>query len=106
MIVWPCARRGEQPCLSCRKPYFQAVTSLTISIPPELKSRLKAEARRMRTSCAAIVRDSVRVHLKRKDRGKLSLYERTKHLCGIGDSGVKDLATNPKYLKGLGEGRK
>ena len=78
------------------------MTSLTIKIPPELKNRLEAEAQLLGKSYSAVVRDSLATSLTRKKRGKLSLYERTKHLCGIGASGVSDLATNSKHLKNYG----
>jgi len=82
------------------------MTSLTIKIPTELKTRLEIEARFSGKSCSAIVRDSLEKRLKRKKKSTMSLYERTKHLCGSCNSGVPDLATNPKYMKGFGEWRK
>jgi len=82
------------------------MTSLTIKIQPELKVLLETEARFSGKSVSAVVRDSVATCLARKKRGKLSLYERTKHLCGIVASGVPDLATNPKFMKGFGGWRK
>jgi len=84
------------------------MTSLTVKIPPELKTRLEIEARLSGKSVSAVVRNSVEEQLRIRKKGKrrLSLYERTKHLCGSLRSGVKDLATNPKYLEGLGEWRR
>ena len=35
-----------------------------------------------------------------------SLYNLAKDLCGCFDSGVTDLSTNPKHLKGFGEWRR
>jgi hypothetical protein len=80
------------------------VTSLTIKLSTGLKSKLAAAARLRGRSVSAEVREAVEHRLRRGHRArKPSLYERTKHLCGCFDSGVKDLATNPKYLEGLGE---
>jgi hypothetical protein len=42
----------------------------------------------------------------KKRRGKKpSLLDRLRDLAGKGDSGIADLATNPKYLKGFGRWR-
>ena len=35
-----------------------------------------------------------------------SLHERMKEFCGIVDSGIPDLATNKKHMKGFGRSRK
>lgn len=80
------------------------MTSLTIKLSTGLKSQLEAAARLRGRSVSAEVREAVEHRLRRGRRThKPSLYERTKYLCGCFDSGVKDLATNPKYLEGLGE---
>ena len=80
------------------------MTSLTIKLPTALKHELEATARRGGRSVSAVVREAVEGRLRQGRRArKTSLYERTKHLCGCVTSGVKDLATNPKYLEGLGE---
>jgi len=34
---------------------------------------------------------------------KPSVWDLTKDTCGIVDSGITDLASNPKHLEGLGE---
>jgi hypothetical protein len=82
---------------------FLVMASLTIKLPPGLKTELEAAARLRGRSASAIVREAVEQRLRKSHRiQKASLYERTRHLCGCFDSGVTDLATNPKYLEGLG----
>jgi hypothetical protein len=41
--------------------------------------------------------------MKERKRRKLSLLERFGDLVGKGDSGIPDLATNPKYMEGFGQ---
>ena len=36
------------------------------------------------------------------EKAKLSLHERMKDFCGIVDSGIPDLATNKKHMRGYG----
>lgn len=81
------------------------MTTLTIKLPEELKARLEAEARLSGKSVSAVVRDSLERRLRAKRHAGTSLYERTKDLYGIGESGIPDLATNPKYMEGFGAWR-
>jgi len=78
------------------------VATLTIKLSEELKRRLEIEAAQSGKSVSALVRESVAEYLGEAG-GKASLYERTRDLCGAGDSGVHDLATNPSHLDGFGE---
>jgi len=82
------------------------MTSLTIKLPEDLKLRLEAEARIRGKSVSALARESIAKTLKKSGTKKLSLYERSKDLCGAGSSGIPDLATNPKYMEGFGEWRR
>jgi hypothetical protein len=80
------------------------MSSLTIKLSPALKSELEATARLRGRSVSAVVREAVEGGLRQaRSRRKASLAERTSHLRGCFGSGVKDLATNPKYLEGFGE---
>jgi plasmid stability protein len=81
------------------------MTSLTIKLPEELKLRLEAEAHLRGKSVSALARESIAQTLKKTGSKKVSLFERNKDLCGAGSSGVPDLATNPKYMKGFGAWR-
>jgi hypothetical protein len=62
---------------------------------------LEKESKKRGTSMAAIVRESLHKHLRGTE--KISCYDLTRDACGSLRSGVKDLATNKKLLKGFGE---
>lgn len=79
------------------------MSTQTIYLPEALKDRLRIEARLRGVSMSGFVRSCLEADLKQK---RPSLYERTKDLCGSVSSGIPDLATNPKYMKGFGEWRK
>jgi len=82
------------------------MTSITIKLPEELKEKLETQARMRGKSCSALVRDSLEKDLviSKKMRGKKpSLLDRLQDLAGKGDSGIADLATNPKHLKDFGQ---
>jgi len=82
------------------------MTSLTIKLPDELKRKLETEARVRGKSCSALVRDSLERNFAASEKvqgKKPSLFDRLEDLLGKGDSGIPDLATNPKYMEGYGE---
>jgi hypothetical protein len=67
-----------------------------------LKSRLEKVARRRRVPSSAIVRRAIEKELNGGQRGaRLANFRAVKKLSGS-LSGPSDLATNPKYLEGLG----
>jgi hypothetical protein len=82
------------------------MTTLSIKMPVELKLKVESAARFAGKSVSAVVRDSLTLTVRRSGPRKPSLYERTRDLCGAGDSGVADLATNPEHMKGFGSWRK
>lgn len=59
------------------------MTPLTLDLPPEMRARLSAEAKRRHVSEAT---------------GRLSCLDLAGDLIGCVQSGVPDLATNPRYL--------
>lgn len=75
---------------------------MTLKIPPEMDAKLSAEARRRRVSKPQIAREMLEAGLEKTPARRVSLHDRLRHVCGIA-RGPKDLATNPKYLEGLGE---
>jgi plasmid stability protein len=82
----------------------EVMSSITIKLPEELKKRLQDRARASGKSCSALVRHSIEKELIASSKGKKpSLLDLFGDLAGKGDSGVTDLATNPKYMKGFGE---
>jgi hypothetical protein len=49
---------------------------------------------------------SIKIKLSKKRRGKKpSALEKLSNLVGKGDSGIPDLATNRKYMEGIGQWR-
>jgi hypothetical protein len=52
---------------------------------------------------STVVGKGIAVNLQeQKKPGRLSAYDVMKEACGIIKSGRRDLATNPKYMKGFG----
>lgn len=60
-------------------------------------------ARAKRTSRSAVMREALEEQLKASAQNSTpSLYERSADLCDKGVSGLGDLASYPKHLKGFG----
>ncbi len=82
----------------------------TVDLPDSLYRRAKAEAALRGIKLKDLVEEGLRRMLESPSHGESSpepeqsptLYDLMKHCCGIVDSGVNDLASNPKHLKGLG----
>ncbi|MGJ3241632.1 MAG: ribbon-helix-helix protein, CopG family [Opitutales bacterium] len=79
--------------------------TLTVKLPDELAIRLEKRAKRLGVSKSSLLRDSLERGLG-GDVGTVeeepSAYDLMKEGCGCVDSGVTDLATNPKYMEGFG----
>lgn len=84
--------------------YYQySMTTISLKIPEELVSRMDALARANRTSRSALLREALEEKLKAVARKvPPSLYEQSVDLCGTGNSGIGDLASNPSHLEGFG----
>jgi predicted transcriptional regulator len=78
------------------------MATITCKLPKELDDQLTAIARHRRLSKSAIVRLALEAQLALGPAGKASLYDQMKDGLGCLDSGVSDLATNPKHLDGYG----
>ena len=79
------------------------MTTISLKIPDELLGRMDAMARSKRTSRSAVLREALEEKLRAADRKAApSLYDQSADLCGIGSSGLGDLASNPKHLDGFG----
>jgi len=77
--------------------------TISLKIPDELVSRVDALALSKRTSRSALMREALEEKLEASAMiSTPSLYQRSADLCGKGDSGLGDLASNPKYLEGFG----
>jgi plasmid stability protein len=80
------------------------VTTISLKLPAALIARLKVEARSRRKSKSAVIRECLDQGLGKNRPGrKPSFHELAQDVCGIGSSRVRDLASNPKYLAGLGK---
>lgn len=75
--------------------------SLTIS-DRQLRLIDKA-ARAQGVTRSDIIRDSVEQGLSKKPSGTPSCYDLSKDIIGSVKSGVRDLATKPKYMERFGE---
>ena len=75
----------------------------TIEVSDELYRRAKAEAALRGRKLRDLVEEGLRLVLKAPRRTRRpSLAGLTKRARGMIDSGVPDLASNPKYLAGFG----
>jgi hypothetical protein len=76
----------------------------TIEVPDELYRRAKAEAALRGRKLRDLVEEGLRLVLEapRRTRHHPSLAELTKSARGMIDSGVPDLASNPRHLVGFG----
>ena len=87
----------------CNWYYHCDMTTISLKIPEELVSRVDALALAKRTSRSALLREALEEKLKAAARkAPPSLYEQSADLCGMGNSGLGDLASNPKHLDGFG----
>jgi predicted DNA-binding protein len=78
------------------------MTTITCKIPEELDARLEAVARRRRVPKSTIVREALEQRLKHsRHAAALTAYDLAKPVCGT-LRGASDLATNRKYMEGLG----
>ena len=76
----------------------------TVEVPDELYRRAKAEAALRGRKLRDLVEEGLRLVLEapRKTRRRRSLAGLTRRARGMINSGVPDLATNPKHLAGFG----
>lgn len=79
----------------------------TVELPEELFRRAKAEAALRGRKFKDLVEEGLRMVLQtpRGERARPSLEELMKPARGVVKSGVRDLASNPKHLKGFGRER-
>jgi hypothetical protein len=76
----------------------------TIEVPDELYRRAKAEAALRGRKLRDLVEEGLRLVLdeQRKMQRRPTLAGLTKRARGMIDSGVPDLGSNPRHLKGFG----
>lgn len=79
----------------------------TVELPDDLARRVKAEAAMRGQKIKDLVEEGLRLVLEspRKPSGEAprpTLHDLMKGACGVVDSGIADLASNPKHMKGFG----
>ncbi len=79
--------------------------TLSIKVPREKKIRLQAIAKARKTKPSALVREALDLVLDQATASQRpSCYELAKDLMrNLGDSGLSDLSTNPKYMEDFGK---
>jgi hypothetical protein len=81
---------------------LQPMTTISLKIDQKMAAGLEAEARARRTSRSALCREALSGWLRRSSKGKPTLLDQSKDLCGAGTSGLGDLSTNKRHLAGFG----
>jgi len=82
-------------------PAILSMRTITFKADDHLNNWLEKQARALRVSKSKIVRDAV--EKTRHEKAAPSCHDLMQDACGSFRSGVKDLATNKKHLKGFGE---
>lgn len=82
----------------------KGVMKTTVELPDDLYRRAKAEAALRGRKFRELIEEGLRLVLEtpRKIRRRSSLAERMRRACGVVDSGIADLASNPEHLAGFG----
>jgi Arc/MetJ-type ribon-helix-helix transcriptional regulator len=78
--------------------------TISLKLPDSLLARLEEESHLRRTNKSALIRAALERELAPKKTGKeSSCYDLARDLAGSIKGLPKDIATNPKYMKGFGE---
>ena len=76
--------------------------TISIKLPEALAQRLDAAARQRQKPKSGLVRDFIERGLLNEPGGSPSFHDLAQTHCGSGNSGLRDLATNPKHLEDYG----
>jgi hypothetical protein len=79
------------------------MVTLTVKLPEALAAKLEALVRRRGQRRSEIVREAIERVVEEPDQVEGSVFDLVSDLKGAAGKGPKDLATNPKYLRGFGE---
>ncbi len=74
--------------------------TISLKVDEGLFRWLEAEARRLGLKKSDIVREAL--DQQRNGRGKRTLHDIMKDVCGSIEGGPRDMATNKKYMEGFG----
>jgi Arc/MetJ-type ribon-helix-helix transcriptional regulator len=76
--------------------------TISLKVPGEVEAKLRSVAARKRISKSEYVRASLIAALSAEDDSP-SAFDLVQDIAGSVSSGKKDMATNPKYMKGYGK---
>jgi hypothetical protein len=76
------------------------VKTITFKADKRLTSLLEKEARTRRVAKGQVIREALEARF--EGRSGKSCYDFTSDLCGSFSSGLRDLSTNKRHLKGFG----
>ncbi len=81
--------------------------TIAIKLPEDLDVRLAKRAKRLGVSKSEVAREALKQNLEESDSNSVeeepSAYDVLKDDLGCFESGVGDLSTNPKHMKGFGK---
>lgn len=77
--------------------------TVSMRLPEDLLRELDREAKARCVTKSLLVRESLEKTLRKQSRKGESCYDLARDLAGCVKGLPKDLATNPKYMKGFGE---
>jgi hypothetical protein len=81
-----------------------SMRTISLKLPDALLVELESEAKARRITKSALVRESLERALRQqRSEGAVSCYDLARDLAGTVRGLPKDLAENPKYMKGFGE---
>ncbi len=79
------------------------MSTISLKLPDKLLNLLEKESRARRTTKSSLIRESLEKTLvSRPSADKASCYELAHDLAGSLKGLPRDLATNPKHMKGFG----
>ena len=78
------------------------MTTISLKIDEKLAAGLEEEARVRRTTRSALICQALAGLLRKSGKGKPSLLQQSKDLCGAGSSGFGDLSSHPRHLADFG----
>jgi len=78
--------------------------TISLKVSESLDVRLRAAARKRRTSKSAFVRNALEAALEQPRAGQeRSVYDSIRHLAGCIKGGPRDISYNKKYMRGFGK---
>jgi len=78
------------------------VTTISLKLPSSLAARLEDQAKAHQKPKSALVREYIERGLGGTAGETTSFHDLAKSKCGVGRSGIRDLATHPRHLKDYG----